>query len=221
MSPAISSVMEWMVNLLGREGLRSFVSGLDYAMRIGALLVAALGIAYMFLNSQLRRIEGEAATRQKQILEELQSKNLQLSIDLEKERANRMEMQRKLLAVDQRVRPRTFTSEQRAELTALLKAFPGQKVRIAVDSDQSEPRRFATELSEALKSCGWEAGMGPWNNSNREGLSIAAPTISPGSAGRILHETLLKFGIENDLGQNKAAGEIVVTVGIKTATGMK
>jgi hypothetical protein len=213
--------MEWMLNLLGRDGLRSFTSGLDFWSRVITLLLAALGMAYMILNSQLRRIEDEEAKRQKQVLAELQSKNLQLGIDLERERANRLEMQRKLLEVDQRVRPRTFTSQQRAELTALLKAFPGQKVRIAVDSDQSEPRRFATELSDALKSCGWEAGMGPWNNSNREGLSIAAPTISPGSAGRILHETLLKFGIENDLGQNKAAGEIVVTVGIKTPTGMK
>lgn len=210
-----------MVNQLGTDGLRSLVVGLDSAMRMGALLVAALGVIYGLFSSQLRTIDQREAAQQKKTIGELQSKNLQLSIDLERERANRMEMQRKLLEVDQRVRPRTFASEQRAELTALLKAFPGQKVRIAVDSDQSEPRRFATELSEALKSCGWEVGMGPWNNSNREGLSIAAPAIGPGSAGRILHETLLKFGIDNDLGQNKAAGEIVVTVGIKTTTGMK
>jgi hypothetical protein len=49
-------------------------------------------------------------------------KNLQLGIDLERERANRLEMQRKLLEIDQRVRPRTFTSEQREEMTSEARA---------------------------------------------------------------------------------------------------
>jgi hypothetical protein len=116
--------------------------------------------------------------------------------------------------------PRRLSSEQRVELKKSLGVFPKQRVQISVESDHAEPNRFAKELAEVLESCGWIVQMGPWNNSNREGLSINAPDLGTDSPGGILHEALQRLRIENVLQQN-SGNVIVVSVGVKTVTGMR
>src|SRR5437868_4440043 len=78
-----------------------------------------------------------------------------LSLAVQKEARKRAEAERALLELQERLKPRHLTGEQRATLLELLKKIPKGKVKIYAFIGDNEAIDFSAELLEVLTEAGW------------------------------------------------------------------
>ncbi len=113
-----------------------------------------------------------------------------------------------------RIADRTLTSDKQALFRTRLSPFAGQKVQIAVESDWDEPRMFALSLRDALAAAGWVVSMGPWNNSNRGGMTISGRNMGANGPAHALSHALTVCGVRHRTAEIDSE-EIMVSIGVK------
>ena len=108
---------------------------------IGSIVLS--GVREQFTNERLSANERATAEAQARA-SEADQKTREAELALEKLRQNQM--------------PRTLTSEQLTEITAMARRFPGQKFLMTSLMGDSEGRGLAMELLGALDAGGWDHG---------------------------------------------------------------
>jgi F0F1-type ATP synthase membrane subunit b/b' len=129
----------------------------------------ARGEAKERLEVETKRVEGEAGKKIEEARAEAGAKveaaraeaarqvgEVQTEVERQRERAANAE--RALLEVQERLRPRTLTSQQRDGLLEILKNGPKGKVELQVPINDFEADGFALILAEVLKEAGWQVG---------------------------------------------------------------
>jgi hypothetical protein len=100
-----------------------------------------------------KRLEAEAA-RAHVHREQLHRKNLELQVELEKERAARLRLEEQLA-------PRHVASAQRQVMAAALSAFKGQSLAMTIPPGDPEIVNFAGEIQAALEQAGIQVSLAP------------------------------------------------------------
>ncbi len=137
-------------------------------------------------------------------------------------RQRQAEAERSLLELQERVKPRHLTAEQREKFVSILKQFP--KVPVAVYCADSEACSFAKQLISALKAAGWNDMQGGDGNNLYAfsppiiGVVVFRRERDPIPASYMaLHDALIAAGIEHRFVYNETipAGLIEVRIGGK------
>lgn len=71
----------------------------------------------------------------------------------------RAEAERALIELQEKVKPRHLTAEQRARLLELLKANPKGTIHVSAVTGDAESIAFGRELAEVLSEAGWNVGF--------------------------------------------------------------
>jgi hypothetical protein len=124
-----------------------------------------------------------------------------LEIEAAGQRERAAKAERDLLELRERLKPRQFTTEQRAKLTdGLKRATPKGLVEIFCVLGDGEGLRFANEMDEILKDAGWPTsgvnqGVYPGGNPVGYGLIVHAVATAPPYAAA-LQRSFEQAGIE-------------------------
>jgi hypothetical protein len=143
---------------------------------------------------EARQRAAEAQTQTAQALQEqerLRKQNLELSLQVEKERLARVK-------IEERLAPRRLTPDQQSQLLHTLRANPKGNIDLFCTSGAgSEPCDFAAEIASILKTAGWtvnkiEEGL---IMKNKEGLflKVHSAESAPEYAG-LLQNALTAIG---------------------------
>ena len=127
-------MMDWLTEMLGPVRLRRAASAADLLLRLGAVIVAVIGLVGRFqmtrLGAVIVALIGLVAMFLNRKVKRLDAEELRT-----------------------RLGQRSFGPEQRAHLETALSEFPHQKAQIEIASDHAEPERFAKELQAVLRAC--------------------------------------------------------------------
>ena len=111
-----------------------------------------------------RRIEREAAQKiadtykeAKRIETDANKQIEETKLDVAKQQERVAKAKKELLEIQERMKPRHLTLEQRTELLRLLRAGPAGPVAVWFTSSNPEARDFALELRAVLIEAGWAA----------------------------------------------------------------
>ena len=144
--------------------------------------------------------------------EQLKKINLELSLQVEKERVARLQL-------EERIAPRKFTAQQRSQLITSLEANRGP-ITITVPSNDVEAWNFAQIIAEALLASGWTVqGVNQAALVNiPPGLTLVmhSAAAQPPNAG-LLQRALnaIGFATQGVTDQNVQTGTMLLLVGSK------
>jgi hypothetical protein len=122
-----------------------------------------------------------------------------LAIEAAEAQRRQAEAERALLELQERIKPRRLTPEQRERLAALLRTFPNKGVvDVICQPNDAEAFAFAQELLSVFAENGWtRTGVIQWFDLQlRPGISLAihSPQDAPTYAGS-LQDTLSSIGL--------------------------
>jgi len=113
------------------------------------------------LRGQVATLEGSAAKAQKDVAglqkaaSDAKAAQQKVEIDLEKQKERTATAEKNLLELQERIKDRHLSAENRKKLVALLKAGPTGEITVSCVGGHPEPCTFAAELVDALKAGGW------------------------------------------------------------------
>jgi hypothetical protein len=127
--------------------------------------IAALATEAEALSVEAEKAKAERAEADKQIAiakenaAKASERTAGLSLRVEEEARKRVEAELRLAEIQERLRPRTFTPEQRAQLLELFKAnVKGSLSNIQVPINDPEAVGFAQKIKDILVESGWTVG---------------------------------------------------------------
>ncbi len=152
---------------------------------------------------------------------ELEKQNLGLRTDLAKVQVEAANAQRTLLEVQERIKPRQITEEQKARIVNLLRAFPKGTVSVECADGDPESYSFAKQITDMLRSVPFDV-TGPKSILGQGGrpmplcISVRDNKHAPKWAGP-LQRALGEIGFTTDGRESSAVPEdaAVIFVGAK------
>jgi hypothetical protein len=113
----------------------------------------------------LQKDASDAKTAQQRVeidLSNAAARQQRIQTDFAKQQERAANAERALLELQERIKDRHLTTEQRARLVELLKANPKGKINVScVGGSSPEPCIFASEIVDTLKLGGWDVEFSP------------------------------------------------------------
>lgn len=183
------------------------------------------------LKIETKRVEGEAGAKIEDAKAEAGVKienaraeaareigKVQVEVAAQQERAAKAE--RALLELQERLRPRTLTPEQRAQLVELLRRGPKGTISLSCPVNDIEAHGFATLLEGVLEDAGWNPGEVVFAALKNPPVGVRIIQRNGGAAipsAQALADALIAVGVTIDLrfDPNLSEGDLRVIVGTK------
>lgn len=164
-------------------------------------------------NVEIVRLRVETARANQQTVE--------ISLKVEEEARKRLEAERALLELQERLQPRFLTAKQELQIIKELKSSPikGTEIQIFCLVGDGEGFAFAQQIDGVLKKAGWTTkGVIPGPHGNAKGVFIAVQTTSTAPEYRVvLQRAFESIGIKVNTIEERwqHSGSLTIIIGRK------
>lgn len=139
-----------------------------------------------------------------------------LSLIVQQESLKRLEAERALLELQNRLSPRILTPEQRTRLLEILATQPPSKIELNFVTNNVESEDFARQIGDVLKQSGWTVQINGAIGFTTKGIVIMLSEQKNFSASALQQGlNAIGFPAPAELNPTLAKGELLSFVGVK------